>query len=162
MIEPNPPQVRTARREDGPAIEALLSRCALPVDGVAHLLDTTPDWVLVARDGQQRIIAVAGIEPAGPDGLLRSVAVHEDWRTHGLARELVQRLIAQADARGLHALYLLTTTAEQYFPRFGFAPIARALVPSAVAGTIEFTSACPATATVMHRPGRRVSERAAP
>lgn len=162
MSDPHIAHVHSARLDDGPAIEALLNSCGLPVDGVGHLLATTPEWVLVARDAHHAIVAVAGIEPAGSDGLLRSVAVREDWRAHGLARELVQRLIGQAEARGLSALYLLTTTAEQYFPRFGFAPIARALVPSSVAGTIEFTSACPATAVVMQRPVRPLSERAAP
>ena len=35
-------------------------------------------------------------------------------------RALVTRMISDAEARGIHALYLLTTTAERYFPSFGF------------------------------------------
>jgi amino-acid N-acetyltransferase len=64
----------------------------------------------------------------------------------------VMRLIGDAEARGIHALYLLTTTAERYFPSFGFRTIDRGEVPDDVRATEEFTSACPASATVMTRP----------
>jgi GNAT superfamily N-acetyltransferase len=87
----------------------------------------------------------------GAHGLLRSVAVHPDWRAHGVGGRLVQRLLDQADANGRSALYLLTTTAEHYFPRFGFVRIGRDDVPSDIAATVEFTSACPASAICMVR-----------
>ncbi len=73
------------------------------------------------------------------------------WRSRGLGRALVTRVIADAEARGIRALYLLTTSAEQYFPSFGFRTIARDAVPDDVRETDEFRSACPATATVMER-----------
>jgi amino-acid N-acetyltransferase len=60
-------------------------------------------------------------------------------------------VIAAAEARGLHALYLLTTTAEHYFPSFGFKKVAREEVPEAVRATDEFTRACPASAVAMTR-----------
>jgi amino-acid N-acetyltransferase len=46
----------------------------------------------------------------------------------------------------------LTTTAEHFFPKFGFERIARADVPSSVQRSVEFTSVCPASATVMRKP----------
>ena len=49
------------------------------------------------------------------------------------------------------SIYLLTTTAERYFPKFGFEPVARADVPATVQTSIEFTSACPSSATVMRK-----------
>jgi amino-acid N-acetyltransferase len=49
------------------------------------------------------------------------------------------------------AVYLLTNTAAEYFPRFGFERITRADVPPAVQASIEFTSLCPYTATVMRK-----------
>jgi amino-acid N-acetyltransferase len=52
----------------------------------------------------------------------------------------------------LQALYLLTTTAERYFPSFGFSVTTREKVPDAVRDTVEFRSACPASAVVMVRP----------
>ena len=45
----------------------------------------------------------------------------------------------------------LTTTAERFFPRFGFERITRDDVPASVQASIEFREACPASATVMRR-----------
>jgi amino-acid N-acetyltransferase len=89
--------------------------------------------------------------------LLRSVAVVPTWRSKGLGRELVTRIIADAERRGIQALYLLTTTAERYFPTFGFEPITREEVPADVQTTGEFQGACPASATVMRRALRSTS-----
>jgi N-acetylglutamate synthase-like GNAT family acetyltransferase len=61
------------------------------------------------------------------------------------------RVIADAEARGIRALYLLTTTAERYFPSFGFRPITRDEVPADIRATAEFQGACPASAAVMCR-----------
>ena len=58
---------------------------------------------------------------------------------------------ADAEGRGLRALYLLTMTAEHYFPRFGFERIERSSIPRDIADTVEFKSACPATAVAMVR-----------
>jgi amino-acid N-acetyltransferase len=64
----------------------------------------------------------------------------------------VKRLVCMAEERGLRALYLLTMTAEHYFPRFGFEAVERGAVPAAIAETLEFRSACPASAVAMARP----------
>src|SRR5262245_14767027 len=45
---------------------------------------------------------------------------------------------------------LLTTSAAEYFPRFGFRTGERNQVPAELQACVEFASACPATATVMH------------
>ena len=49
----------------------------------------------------------------------------------------------------MRTVYLLTETAAEFFPRFGFRPIARDTVDPAVRASVEFTSACPDTALVM-------------
>ena len=92
---------------------------------------------VVAEAGTD-IVGVAGLEVCCDNALLRSVAVATEWRSHGLGRDLVTRIIADAEARGIHALYLLTTTAERYFPSFGFQPIARDDVPTEIRETVEF------------------------
>ena len=142
------PTLRAATRHDLPRVHALLTANKLPLDGVDPALAT----YVVAEQGED-IVGVAGTEPCG-DGehaLLRSVAVHDAWKGKGLGRALVERAIADAEARGTSALYLLTTTAERYFPSFGFRQVERAAVPQAVQGTAEFSSACPASAVVMVR-----------
>lgn len=50
------------------------------------------------------------------------------------------------------AVYLLTTSAESYFPKFGFVRVTREHVPASVKESIEFRSACPASAIVMWKP----------
>jgi amino-acid N-acetyltransferase len=52
---------------------------------------------------------------------------------------------------GVPAVFLLTTTAEHYFPKFGFAHIGRQDVPTSVQTSLEFTTACPSSATVMRK-----------
>ena len=56
----------------------------------------------------------------------------------GSAERLVERIIAEAESKGIRALYLLTTTAERYFPSFGFAKTTRDAVPAPVQQTAEF------------------------
>jgi amino-acid N-acetyltransferase len=62
---------------------------------------------------------------------------------------IVEGALALARARGVRSVYLLTTTAEQFFPRFGFKPVPRADVPAGVQQSVEFQSACPSTAVAM-------------
>ena len=96
----------------------------------------------------------AGLAVCGADALLRSVAVRPGWRQQGLGEALVRRVVRRAEERALGALYLLTTTAEHYFPRSGFEAVARDAVPAGVAATVEFRSACPASAVAMAKPLR--------
>ena len=138
--------LRPAVSGDLAAVERLLAASGLPLDGVRDALST----FVVAEAGRD-IVGVAGLEICCENALLRSVAVADDWRAHGLGRALVTRVISDAESRGIHALYLLTTTAERYFPNFGFRQITRDEVPDAVKATREFQSACPASATVMCR-----------
>jgi N-acetylglutamate synthase-like GNAT family acetyltransferase len=142
--------IRLATAADLPEVERLLTEAELPTAGVAELLNATPSHFFVGEAGGA-VIGVAGLEVCRDNGLLRSVAVHPDWRRHGLGRDLVQRVVSHAQERGVRALYLLTMTAERYFPRFDFEPIARDAVPVDVAQTLEFRSACPATAVAMFR-----------
>ena len=89
--------------------------------------------------------------------LLRSVAVDERFRGRGLGGELMQAAIELAERLDVTTLFLLTTTAERFFPKHGFAVIDREQVPPSVRTSIEFTSACPASAVVMMRPLDRPS-----
>lgn len=121
--------------------------------GVADILNERPADFFVAEAGGApgQLVAVAGLEVCCDNALLRSVAVEPDWRSRGLGRDLIRRLVCHAEQRGIRALYLLTMTAEHYFPRFGFERIERSAVPSEIAETLEFKSARPASAVAMRR-----------
>ena len=145
VSDPATVALRAATAADLPGIFSLLSASDLPTVGVAESLS---GFTVAEHDG--RIVGVVGIETCCRRyALLRSTAVSAEYRKHGIGRRLVERAIADAEARGFSALYLLTTTAESYFPSFGFSRVSRDVVPDAVKATEEFTSACPSSAAVM-------------
>ena len=140
------PRLRSAAPADLAAVETLLAASGLPLDGVREAFGT----FVVAESGTD-VVGVAGLEVCCDNALLRSVAVRPEWRSHGVGRALVTRVISDAESRGIRALYLLTTTADRYFPTFGFRTITRDEVPADVRETSEFGGACCASATVMCR-----------
>jgi amino-acid N-acetyltransferase len=145
------PTVRSATAPDLAAVQLLLTQLELPSAGVQAIfaLDANDFVVATAPSNDREVIAVGGLEVCGRHALLRSLAVHPSWQGHGLGASIVTRLMAQAESRGLDALYLLTTTAEGYFPRFGFSHVPRVEVPIAIAQTPEFAGVCPSSATAM-------------
>ena len=136
--------IERASDADGPSILQLLRNSGLPIDGLVEHLNTA----FVARDGDA-IVGCAAIEIYSDGALLRSVAVAPAARGHRLGQRLTERAITLAQSLETPAVYLLTTTAEAYFPRFGFVPMTREQVPTSVQQSIEFRSACPASAVVM-------------
>lgn len=137
--------MRQARTEDLPRVLELLRQAGLPLEGVEQHL---PNFLL-EFDGQT-LVGCAGLEVWGQAGLLRSVAVHPNYRSRGIAGRLVQAVLEQARQRGLASLSLLTTTAEDYFPRFGFVRVERSELPAALHASEEFRGACPDTAAALH------------
>lgn len=78
-------------------------------------------------------------------------AIADGVRGTGLGSRLVNEILERAAALGIRDVYLLTTTAEEYFPKFGFTRAARLDVPESVRASREFQGACPDTAVVMRR-----------
>ncbi|MHB1313530.1 MAG: arsenic resistance N-acetyltransferase ArsN2 [Gemmatimonadaceae bacterium] len=148
MTSRAPASIRPARRDDHDAVAALLAANDLPVDGVPRDLHA----FVVAESGG-RIVGAIGLELYGADALLRSAVVDQSVRGTGLGAQLVAGIIAEAGRRGVSSIWLLTTTAERWFPRFGFAGTTRDAVPEAVKASREFQGACPASAHVMRREG---------
>jgi arsenate reductase len=148
-IEPmlaTPPRTSIAppRPEDGTAIEALLHGAGLPLDGLA---DT---HLAVARRAGE-IVGVAGIERHGRHSLLRSVVVAPAHRGAHLAEALVADRVTWARSDGAHAVSLLTTGADRYFERLGFARIDRAELVRQVAGSTQLAIPACSTAVAMTR-----------
>lgn len=140
------PLIERATAADVDAIEALLALNHLPLAGFRNHLATA----MVAREGGQ-VVGSAALEVYGDDALLRSVAVSPSHQRQGLGAALTAAAVRLAEQLDIAAVFLLTTTAAAYFPRFGFEPIDRAAVPAGVRSSIEFTSACPANAAVMRK-----------
>ena len=136
--------IRTAEPNDRPRVEALLLPAGLPIDGVDEHFAS----FFVAVEGG-KIVGAAGIEWYGKDALLRSVVVASDAKGIGVGSLLTRRALDEARVHGARAVYLLTTTAEAFFPRFGFERTAREEAPERLRASREFQDACPATATLM-------------
>jgi len=139
-------QAEGAQAHDLSGVLELLGRADLPVEGVAEHFRN----FLVVRDDAS-VVGVAGLEPCGEDGLLRSVAVEPAYRGSGVGRALVDGVLELARRLELRSLYLLTTTAREYFQRHGFSDSPRDEAPSAVRDTWEFRSGCPSSSAFMRR-----------
>ena len=138
--------LRRAAAADRAAVERLLEEQSLPRAGVAHWLE---HFWLAEHEGS--VVGAAGVEIYGASALLRSVAVHPGWRGSGLGRLLTEHALDEARVSGARDVYLLTTTAEQYFPRLGFVCVERRDAPSELQASAEFSGACPASAVLMRR-----------
>ena len=141
---PAPTTFRPAAPDDWEEIARLLRDSGLPIAGADAHLD---GFLLATRDG--RLLGTAALERYGAAALLRSVAVSPEARGTGLGRALVDSAIARARDSGIETLVLLTETAPQFFPRFGFLTISRDDIPDGVRASEEFRGACCANATVM-------------
>jgi amino-acid N-acetyltransferase len=138
--------LRPATASDVDALHRLLTEVQLTTAGIA---EWWPRFTVAETD--QGLIGAAGVETYPDGALLRSVAVHPSMQGTGTGRTLVDRALVTAREAGAQDIYLLTITAENYFPRFGFARIAREMVPDTVQASVEFRGACPESAIVMHR-----------
>ena len=138
--------IEFALESDRPAIESLLTGSGLPLEGLELALGSA----VVAR-GPNSLVGCAAVEPYGSVGLLRSVCVVSDLRGTGLGGRLVEAAEKLAASRGIGELYLLTDTAERWFPRLGYLPTTRAAVPAAITASPEFAGACPQSAAVLYK-----------
>jgi amino-acid N-acetyltransferase len=138
--------IRAAQTSDIRPVETLLSSSDLPLDGVS---ENFGEFVVAEEKGQ--IAGAIGLERFGSAALLRSAVVAPNQRGTGIGARLVEQLLDRARKSGVSEIYLLTTTAENYFPRFGFRRTTRDAVPSAVKQSAEFRGACPDSAVVMTR-----------
>lgn len=141
--------LRSARPGDLPAALDLLAARKLAANGVEEQFG--PGFA-VAVDGKGELVGVAGVEIYGSDGLFRSAAVRFEHEGQGIGDALTRNRLAWAREHGLRALYLLTETAADYWPRFGFIRIARDAAPDPVRASAEWAGGCPAGAVAMRLP----------
>ena len=139
--------VQAAGDEDLEGVRRLLETCALPDAGVG---DQWPVAYVVVKE-HQHVVASAGLESYGGDGLLRSLAVAAHLRGIGLGARLLHDRLNTAKQLGMSRVFLLTTTAADFFLNHGFVPAERGSANSALRSSPEFTTACPATATCLVR-----------
>jgi amino-acid N-acetyltransferase len=138
--------IDAAQERDLPAVHRLLESEQLPLDGVDEHVAT----MVVAKDNDE-VVGAAAVELYADGALLRSVVVNPSRQGQGLGHRLAEAALSLAKVRGSNTAFLLTTTAEKFFPKLGFERITRDDVPASVQRSVEFQTACPATAIVMRK-----------
>lgn len=136
---------RAALETDIPAVRALLGACGLPADGIETAIANA---LLAEHDGV--LVGSVAVEAIGPVGLLRSLAVAAKHRGQNVGMALCAAAIANARSLGIHGLFLLTTSADGFFVKHGFALVRREDVPAVLREHVQFRSACPASARCLH------------
>ena len=127
-------------------VESLLENNGLPSLNIR----SKRECFYIAHDGADPV-GIGGIETHGTDGLLRSVVIEQSARGRGFGTALCDSLEATASADGIERLYLLTTTAADFFAARGYGEIERADAPDRIQQTTEFDELCPTTATCMKK-----------
>ncbi len=136
----------------------LLARVGLPTADLGDRIGSgsepgpahgEPTLYLVEADGDR--VGCIGVERYGDAALLRSAAIAEAARGQGYGGRAVRAVETRAGSEGVETLYLLTTTAADFFAGLGYERIDREAVPDSVRGSAEFAELCPSSATLMRR-----------
>lgn len=133
--------------DDGlrPAVLALLAENDLPV------ADLDENKILFACLDRGDLVGTGGLELFKDCALLRSISIRKDLQKKGLGKFIVGKLEQVARRIGINSLYLLTTTAENFFSHLGYNKIDREEVPAEIKNTSQFSSVCPSSAVVMRK-----------
>jgi amino-acid N-acetyltransferase len=122
---------------------ALLQQQQLPV------ADIDEDKILYLLQHEGRMIGTAGLEIFEECALLRSVSVCKEEQGKGYGKFINDKVEKYAKEAGINCLYLLTTTAKDFFDKLGYSVISREEAPVSVKQTAEFSSLCPSSAALM-------------
>jgi amino-acid N-acetyltransferase len=141
------PRLDISSRPSLAAAIALLKGAALPTEDLtdAHCEDFYFAGAAATPTG------LVGLEVFGDVALLRSLVVAPGLRGAGEGTALLRHAETAARARGVRELYLLTTTAENFFAQHGYVRTARDAAPAAIRTTREFAGICPASSAFMCR-----------
>lgn len=138
--------IKPARKEDLDLIVKLLSDNDLPTVDVG---ESSVELFVGLINGE--IVSTIGLERFTNIGLLRSLAVRDGYKNRKIGDKLVSQLFDVCVENRIKDLYLLTTTAEEYFIKYGFRKVDRTDVPELIKQTKEFKDICPLSAVVMYR-----------
>jgi amino-acid N-acetyltransferase len=132
-------------KPDLSAVRALLVSARLPDE------DLTDDHLehFFHAPGATRPLGIVGVELLGDVALLRSLVVRDESRRSGLGSALARRAEEYARSKGVRTLYLLTTTAQDFFAARGYRACQRDAAPDAIRSAREFAAICPASAVFM-------------
>ncbi len=98
---------------------------------------------------RNQLIAAIGLELFNSSALLRSLVVDKNERKKGLGVKLVKFIEDKCRIKKVTDLYLLTTTAEKFFLKYGYKKIERSEGPEDIKNTTQFSDLCPSSSSFM-------------
>lgn len=140
-------RLTNAESKDLPAIRDLLESCQLPSRDITK--EHLQHFFMVKLE--TKIVGTVGLEIYADNGLLRSLAVRKNSRGKGLGKLLVEQIESHADDLEISDIYLLTTTADDFFQYLGYDQVSREEVPEPVIDSNEFSQICPSSAISMKK-----------
>ena len=124
---------------------ALLQKNNLPTE------DLDPGKQLFVVEEGHEVIATIAVEYDYNNALLRSLSVSEDKRRTGIGAKLVRFVEDYVAKQGVQNIFLLTTTASQFFSGRGYKIVDRSDVPDFIKNTKEYSVICASSSTLMKK-----------
>jgi len=129
-----------------PAVVDFLRLAELPVDDL-----NSAELLLFGCRSKGVLQATVALELFGKCALLRSLAVAPSQRNTGLGAAMVAHAEQAAIEHSVEVIYLLTTTAAEFFERITYVVAERESAPAAIAESQQFSNICPASAVFMRK-----------
>jgi amino-acid N-acetyltransferase len=123
----------------------LLKKNNLPTE------DLDPGKQLFVVEEGNEVVATVAVEYDYNSALLRSLSVAEEKRGSGIGKELVDFVEDYINKQGVQTIYLLTTTAADFFRKRGYQIIDRSAVPQFIQDTREYSVLCASSSTLMKK-----------
>lgn len=124
-----------------PTIEKILQKEKLPYQDV-----NAENIQFYRAFSEADFVGIIGLEKFVDVALLRSMVVFDKFRNKGYRGKIINQILEEAAAKEIKEIFLLTTTAKEFFEKLGFEAVERSLVPDAIKTTTEFSSLCPESA----------------
>lgn len=113
-------------------------------------LDEAPVHFFGVKENGQ-LVATGALEIYGVHAILRSLAVHQTHQNFGYGRQIVRFLENKAIEKGIKQLFLLTSTAEDFFKKLNYLPMQRNLCPPEILSSTQFREICPLSASCLSK-----------
>jgi amino-acid N-acetyltransferase len=137
---------RAATENDVENIIKLLKENDLPTNDL-----TTGKRIFITAHAGDSLVGCVAVEIYPDNGLLRSLAVADNFRNAEIGTKLVTQAEILAVQQELNSLFLLTTTAAGFFSKNNWKTIDRTEVPEEIRTSSEFAALCPSSSICMFK-----------
>lgn len=136
---------RVATAADAARVAELLGETGVHSVGVGPGISA-----FVIADSPAGPIATIALEIFGGDALIGSVCVHPSWRAQGVGTALVEHVLTEAAMEAVDSVYVLSSSVDRFFARFGFVRISWSEMPFTITRALSQRGAAVPGATAMH------------